>query len=329
MVTPLLRALHKRHPEAEIDLLASSLAAPLLEFNPHIANLFSLHNRNWPLLLSIEKQRLIRQLRARKYDLAFLIEGAPRYRRLIERMHPHQILSFRETPFDAGQHAIINNLRVAGIQPDSMADLDMELSLTAAEHMAAPKMLRDLPKPHIGVHIGWGPLGRKRNQEMRLRGWGHSNFVQLIRTILKASSGSVLLTGSPQDAKDTEPICRLIDNPRLRSIAGQTQVRELAAVMSHFDLLISADSGPCHMAAALGTPLIVLWGPGRLEQTRPISSYCPIRIVRHPIPCAPCQSTPQQKSCRRNLCMEAITPEEVFAEMQDMGFPFPVSSSPF
>jgi ADP-heptose:LPS heptosyltransferase len=318
MVTPLLRALHKRHPEAEIDLLASSLAAPLLEFNPHIANLFSLHSRNWPLALSVEKQRLIRQLRARKYDLAFLIEGDPRYRRLIKGMHPRRILSFRETPFDTGQHAIVNNLRVAEIRADSLADLDMELPLPAADQMAAERMLHSLPKPHIGVHIGWGPLGRKRNQEMRLRGWGHSNFVQLIRNILKTYNGSVLLTGSSQDASTIEPIFRLIGNPRLHSIAGQTRVRELAAVIKNLDLLISVDSGPSHMAAALGTPLLVLWGPGRLEQTKPISSISPIRIVRHAVPCAPCQSTPQQKSCRKNLCMEAITPEEVYIEVRDL-----------
>jgi ADP-heptose:LPS heptosyltransferase len=318
MVTPLLRALHRHLPEAEIDLLASGLAAPLLELNPHIANLFSLRNRNWPLALSFEKQRLIRKLRTRQYDLAYLLEGASRYSRLVGRMHPRRILSFHETPFDGMEHAIVNNLRVAGIPAGARADLDMELPLAAEDLDAVRTWLRDLPRPRIGVHIGWGPLGRKRNQEMRLRGWSHSNFIHVIRYILKSYNGSVLLTGAVEDAKDTESICRLIDNPRLHSIAGQTRVRELAAVIKNLDLLISVDSGPCHMAAALGTPLVVLWGPGRLEQTRPISSVSPIRIVRHAVPCAPCQSTPQQKTCSSNLCMEAITPEEVFAEVQDL-----------
>jgi len=316
MVTPLLRALHHRYAEAEIDLLASSLAAPLLEFNPHLKNLFSLRNRNWPLVLSPEKQRLIERLRARQYDLAVLLEEAPHYRRLIQRVLPRRIASFSEAPFDAAQHAIVNNLRVAGLQAGPAEDLDMELPLTADELATAERMLQDLPKPRIGVHIGWGPLGRKKRQEQRLRGWGHSNFVQLISSILERYSGSVLLTGSSQDAKDTEPICRLLANQRLRSIAGRTHVRELAAVIKKLDLLVSVDSGPCHMAAALGTPLVVLWGPGRLEQTRPISSIAPIRIVRHQVPCAPCQSTPMQKACRQNICMEGITPGEVFAEIE-------------
>jgi ADP-heptose:LPS heptosyltransferase len=318
MVTPLLRALHKIHPEAQIDLLASGLASPLLECNPHIAKIYSLRNRNWPLFLSFEKQRLIRKLRVRRYDLAFLLESAPRYRRLIERAHPYRILSFKERPFDAGQHAIVNNLRVADIPASFMADLDMELLLTAEDMTAAQTMLRGLPGPHIGIHVGWGPLGHKRNQEIRQRGWRHTKFIQLIRNILNACKGSVLITGSSQDAGDAESICRFVDNPRLRSIAGRTRIRELAAVIKRLDLLISVDSGPCHMAAALGTPLVVLWGPGRLDQTKPISSASPIRIVRHPVPCAPCQSTPRQKSCRQNICMEAITPEEVFAAAGDL-----------
>jgi heptosyltransferase-2 len=318
MVTPLLRALHHRYPEAEIDVLASSLAAPLLEYNPHLKNLFSLRNRNWPLALSPEKQRLIGRLRARRYDFAVLLEVAPRYRRLLTHVRPRRIASFSEVPFDAAQHAIVNNLRVAGIQAGPAEDLDMELPLTAGELATAELMLQDLPKPRIGVHIGWGPLGRKKRQDQRLRGWGHSNFIQLIGSILERHSGSVLLTGSPQDAKDTEPICRLHANQRLRSIAGRTRVRELAAVIKKLDLLVSVDSGPCHMAAALGTPLVVLWGPGRLEQTRPVSSFSQIRIVRHQVPCAPCQSTPRQKACRQNICMEEITPEEVFAEIEKL-----------
>jgi ADP-heptose:LPS heptosyltransferase len=318
MVTPLLRALRNRSPKAEIDMLASALAAPLLECNTRITRLFSLRGRNWPLALSPEKQRLQRQLRARNYDLAIVLESAPRYRHLIERIGARRILSFDETPFDALRHAIVNNMRVAGLEAPQPEDLDMDLPLSPADLASAQNLLRDLPKPRIGVHMGWGPLGKKRDQETRLRGWHHSNFTKLLRTILDHSAGSIVLTGSPQDAPVTQQVCQKLDSPRLHSIAGQTRIRELAAVIKNLDLFVSVDSGPCHMAAALGTPLVVLWGPGRLEQTRPLSSTSPIRILRHAVPCAPCQSTPMQKSCRHNLCMEAITPAEVFTHIEEL-----------
>jgi ADP-heptose:LPS heptosyltransferase len=318
MATPLLRLLHKQRPQVEIDMLCSELAAPLLELSPHVSRLFRLKGRNLPLVLSLEKRRLVRELRNRKYEIALLLESAPRYRMLLEHARPRQISSFSTVPLDPGLHAIVNNLRVAGFQDPVPEDLIMDLPLADEDDTAAERILEGLPPPRIGMHIGWGPLGRKRSQSSRLRGWNQTNFSRLIDMFLRQNIGSIVLTGSPEDAPDTQMLRKQVPDERIRSIAGKTRVRELAAVIKRLDLLISVDSGPCHMAAALGTPLVVLWGPGRLEQTRPISAYSPVRIVRHPLPCAPCQSTPTQKKCRRNLCMESISPEEVFAEARSL-----------
>ena len=74
------------------------------------------------------------------------------------------------------------------------------------------------------------------------------------------------------------------------------------------DVFVSVDTGAAHIAAALGTPLAVLWGPAIYEQTRPLSTSSPIRIVRVSVPCAPCYGTPIMKSCTQNICMEGISP---------------------
>jgi len=313
MATPLVHLLHRRHPEAEIDFLSSALAAPLLEPNPRLSRLYGLRGRNLPLALSPEKRRMVRQFRTRNYDLAILLESAPRYRALLERAGLRHIRSFAGTPFESGLHAVVNNLRMAGIHNYCEADLNMDLPLRADDEAAADRMLQQIPRPRIGVHVGWGPQGRKRRQAQRQRGWHLDNFARLIHRLIRSDGIRIVLTGSAEDARDTELLCRQMPAGRVRSLAGRTRVRELAAVIQKLDLLISVDSGPCHMAAALGTPLVVLWGPGRLEQTRPLSTLSPVHIIRHPVPCAPCQSTPLQKSCRRNLCMEGISPEEVLA----------------
>ena len=72
------------------------------------------------------------------------------------------------------------------------------------------------------------------------------------------------------------------------------------------------------MGAALGTPLVVLWDPGILEQTRPLGNPARIRIIRHRVFCAPCYGTPMMKQCRRNICMEAISPERVAAAAEEL-----------
>jgi heptosyltransferase-2 len=319
MVTPLIRSLRKRHPAAEIDFLCSGLAAPLLELNPHLKHLFALRSRNMPLALSLEKRRLVRRLRGRNYPSALLLESAPRYRRLLERAGLRRIRSFREVPFDPAKHAIVNNLNVGGITESSGRDLDMELTLSGEDRDAAARILKGIPAgPLIGVHVGWGPQRRKSRQAERQRGWSLDNFVRLIRMLAGGRTAGVVLTGSSEDREDSAYIAAQFPVGTVRSVAGQTRIRELAALIERLDLLISVDSGPCHMAAALGTPLVVLWGPGRLEQTRPVSSTTPIRIVRHAVACSPCQSTPLQKSCRRNICMEMISPDEVLQQARSL-----------
>jgi ADP-heptose:LPS heptosyltransferase len=90
----------------------------------------------------------------------------------------------------------------------------------------------------------------------------------------------------------------------------------LAAVIEKLAAFVSVDSGPAHLAAAVGTPLVVLWGPAILEQVRPLSTRSPVVILRHPPPCAPCYETPLMKTCPRNVCMEAIRPAEVLEQVE-------------
>jgi ADP-heptose:LPS heptosyltransferase len=313
MATPLVRLLRERHASAEVDFLCSELAAPLLELNTGVSYLIPLRGRNWPIALSLEKRRLISLLRERNYEFAVLLESAPRYRELLEHARLKIIKSFAEVPFEPKLHAIVNNLRVAEIEVAEPEHLFMDLPFSNDDRNFATQILKPVRHPRVGVHIGWGPQGRKRNQSVRLRGWNHEGFVYVIRKLLDRGC-SIVLTGSREDARDAGRLLEHLKDNRVHSIAGRTTVRELAAVLADLDLLISVDSGPCHMAASVGTPLVVLWGPGRIEQTRPLSVKSPVRVIYHPPPCAPCQSTPLQKTCTRNICTEAISPEEVLAE---------------
>jgi ADP-heptose:LPS heptosyltransferase len=127
------------------------------------------------------------------------------------------------------------------------------------------------------------------------------------------------MTGSTEDRADVDAIVQGMPRDRVRSLAGGTSVRELAAIIRNLDLFISVDTGPAHMAAALATPLVVLWGPAIYEQTRPISSFASIEIVRASVPCAPCYDTPAMKSCEDNLCMKGILPDAVLESAKRIG----------
>ena len=317
MVTPTLRALRRHHPQAEVDFLSSDLAGALLEGNPHVTRIVRLRRRNLPYAISFEKQQLARVLRARRYDMAVLLESAPRYRDLLTRARIPEIRSFVEAPFDAHRHCIVNYLRVAGAHDLKAAALDMDMHLSEVETATARHLLQDLPQPRVGIHVGYGPRRGKKNQSQRLRGWKPEYFAQLIRQLLQREV-SVVLTGSLEDQAETQRLVKNLPPDRIRSIAGRTSVRELAAVLHSLDVFVSVDTGAAHIAATLGTPLVVLWGPAIYEQTRPFSTISPIRIVRVSVPCAPCYGTPLMKSCERNICMEGISPEAVMKAVNDL-----------
>ncbi len=329
MATPVVRALRARYPEAAIDFLCAELAAPLLELNPGIARVLRLRHRNLPWLLSPEKQRLAQQMRGAHYQFAVLLESAPRFRHLLERAGIRHVRSFRETPFDPAQHSIVNNLRAAGFadwQQAPASSLDMDLPLSPEDDRAAAKLLesvvlagggqaRELAPTQllVGLHAGYGPRSGKKNQGQRLRGWGAESFAILGRLLIERGA-CLVLTGSAADREEAEAIAAWLPAGSFLQLASRTTVRELAAVIRRLRLFVSVDSGPAHMAAAVGTPLVVIWGPGILEQTRPLSSTTPIRIVRHRVFCAPCYGTPMMKTCRRNICMESISPQRVLAD---------------
>jgi ADP-heptose:LPS heptosyltransferase len=305
MATPVVRALGARYPDASIDVLCSEAAMALVERHPRVDLAFSLKWRNLPFAISLEKRKLAKRLRARHYEFAVLLERAPRYRELLERADITEIRSFRESPFDPELHATVNNMRVAGFDGD--ANTDMELVVAVDDEHRAEQLLEGLGRPVVGLHVGYGPRGKKRDQSQRLKGWALENFIELGNGLVEEGA-AIVLTGSVEDLADVH---ELASHVPARVVAGRTSVRELGAVIGKLDLFISVDSGPAHMAAAVGTPLVVLWGPAIVEQVRPMSSTSPVTVLRHPVPCAPCYDTPLMKTCRRNICMEGITSAEV------------------
>jgi ADP-heptose:LPS heptosyltransferase len=321
MATPVLAALADRHPGAAIDVVASAPAAPLLAGHPHVARVLALGWRNLPRVVSPEKRALVRDLRAAAYDLAIVLERAPRYVDLVERARPRRLIGFQATAFDPALHSAANNLRAAGFEDWASRSLAPQIFLDENDEREAGEVLGGLgraeARPHdeerrrlVGLHAGYGPPRRKKYQETRLRGWRLDRFAEVGRRLV-ARGFRIVLTGSTDDREAVARIARELPPGSAIDLAGKIGVRTLAAVIRRLDLLVSVDSGPAHIAAAVSTPLVVLWGPGILEQTRPIARDAPVVILRRPPPCAPCYGTPLMKTCPRNICMEAITPGEV------------------
>jgi ADP-heptose:LPS heptosyltransferase len=321
MATPVLPALAERFPGAAIDFLASAAAAPLLEGHPLLDRVHALRWRNLPPALSWEKRRLVGRFRRLAYDLAVVLEQAPRYYELAERAAIPRIIGFRgATRFDPALHSIANNLRAAGFDDWRDRPWTMQLRLSKEELREASALRPPADGALVGLHAGYGPLGRKRHQDRRLRGWSLENFADVGRWLVE-NGATIVLTGAKEDRPSVDRLKAMLPTGATIDVAGRTTVRGMAAIVAAMDLLVSVDSGPAHVAAALGTPLVVLWGPGIYEQTRPVGAGAPIAILREPVACAPCYGTPMMKACRRNICMERITPARVIRAIEDARIP--------
>ena len=140
--------------------------------------------------------------------------------------------------------------------------------------------------------------------------WRIDRFTVLVQKLL-AEGEAVVLLGSPDEKRVCDEIERAIrgggrENAGLCNLAGRTDLGTMIAVLARSRLVIAHDSGPIHLAAALGKEVVAIYGPtapayaapyGRVEQ-----------VVRHEVPCHPCR----RRECGHHSCMNGLTVEVVW-----------------
>lgn len=140
----------------------------------------------------------------------------------------------------------------------------------------------------------------------RAKRWPAEWYAALADRFVEDMHADVLLVGSQDEVEVSEEISRLMRHePHV--LTGETDLAQLTAILSITDLIVTNDTGPAHIAAALGRPTLVIFGPTDPRTTRPFSTSA--EIIRRPPDCAPCML----RDCPiDHRCMTAITPVEVF-----------------
>ena len=139
----------------------------------------------------------------------------------------------------------------------------------------------------------------------RAKRWPADRYAALADQLMK-SGATVALIGSPAELDVSRQVCeQAVHQPIM--LTGKTTVADATAIISIADVLITNDTGPAHIGAALNTPTLVVFGPTNPLTTYPLSRNA--EIIRHPPECAPCML----RDCPiDHRCMTAITVEEVF-----------------
>ena len=148
-----------------------------------------------------------------------------------------------------------------------------------------------------------------------LRRWPMENFAELCKRLLKIfPSASLVITGVASEASDALYLTQRVANPRLMDFTGKTSFRELLALYSIANMMVTNDSGPAHFASILDLPTIVLFGPETPRLYSPLGEKH--RDLYSEFACSPCVSVYNGKKspCLDNRCLKAITVEAVVGE---------------
>ncbi len=312
---PLLRLLRDRHPGAQIDYLAPPWTLPLLARMPEvragIKNPFG-HDA----LQFAARRRLGHTLRAGSYDQAVVLPNS---------FKSALIPWFAGIPVRTGfrgeaRWGLLNDLRRLDAQAlPQMAQrfaalalsADMPLPATlpspaltssAADQTALLARLQlDHGRPAIAFCPGaeYGPAKR----------WPAAHFATLARS-LAARGYAVWLLGSPRDHAVAEAIARAADGACV-NLCGRTSIAEAVDLLAAARLTVTNDSGLMHVAAAVGRPLIALYGSSSPQFTPPLSAQA--RIISLGVECSPCF----ERECPLGhfKCLNDLAPERVFAEI--------------
>jgi len=303
-MTPVIRALRAYSPKAKISLLVGSdITADLFKNDPRIFETIVFEREGRHRSLS-SRLALWRYLHKQGYDIVLNYQRSNlRTWFLASAALPSRVLVYHKAK-DRTVHAVTNYLETLlplGIAP---TDLDLELFLDEGAHTYARDLFssQDLEgRTVIALNPG-ATHGVNR--------WPMGHFAELADLIADRMQASPLIIGGPDDIPLADEI---VERSRTKpfSIAGRTSLLQLGAVLEKCSLLVSGDTGPLHMATAVGTGTIALFGAADPGRTGPVGKGHRV-IQATGIACVPCRS--RRCSNQKHLeCMESITAQEVAA----------------
>lgn len=141
--------------------------------------------------------------------------------------------------------------------------------------------------------------------------------ISIIKSLLERYSYEIILTGAPNEKDYIMQVKNeFMDNDRVIDLAGKTNLLELAYVISKAECMITSDSGNAHVANAVGTPTVVLFGAAHDHRAKPYDRSISKTLRLHDLECAPCQS--EYCKYNDNRCLANIENTSIFTAMEEL-----------
>nr|WP_027353624.1 lipopolysaccharide heptosyltransferase I [Desulfosarcina sp. BuS5] len=322
---PSLNALRKRYPAAKITWLVEEAASDFVKGHRALDRVIVSKRKKWikglfsaSVLENFhELLNFVKELRDTKYDLIIdfqtlmksgilvaLAKGKRKagYGKGMEHMeHSYTFLNERIPPVDMNNHAILRSLMLLDSLGIKSQKIQYDLPVFKEDIEKTADLLKTTglsgSKPVVSVN----PVAK---WETKL--WDNKKFAELGDSLVNDYGAEIIFTGSRDDLPVIEDIISHMQT-KAANLAGKTTLKMLAAVFEQADLVISTDTGPMHVAAATGTPVVAIFGPTAPWRTGPFGSMH--QVVRAELECSPCF----KRKCNSVDCMRNISVDQVLS----------------
>ncbi len=319
--SPVFYALREQYPQAEIICIAVPRVEEILRCIPVIDRIIVYDEKGRHRSL-IGKIKMAFQLRREKFDIAFLLRpsltraflffmaGIP-VRVGYATKKKRNFLTHPAAWPKENLHRSDQYLRV--VESLSIRVKDRQCRM-AVDRRAADFSQKFMDENNIADHDFFVILNPGGNWD--LKRWPEENFARLADHLVQKFKAKIGICGSPGDIEIAKRIAAQ-SKYSVICFAGQTTLAELAAIFQKASLVISADSGPLHIANSVGTKTIGLFGPTHPEVTGPRGPGK--SVVLHPQ--IACNKNPcYQLDCKNNICMKGMTVTDVIQAIKEKGY---------
>ncbi len=312
---PVLTALRRRFPSAHIAWIVNRSYAPLLYGHPDLNEIIPFDRgalRGGLLTGSMTFARFLHDLRKHRFDLVIDLQGllrtglmtlatraAVRIGLASAREGATMCYTQRVDDRTDVSHAVDRYWRVAEALGETSGK-SFHVPIQAEARAWAREQLQSFPRPWLAVGVGSRWLTKR---------WPPEHFAALARRAQERFGGTAVFVGSPEEASLADRAAALVRAPVCR-LTGKTTLPQLVALLAEVDAMIANDTGPLHLAVALGRPVVAPYTCTLSEKTGPYGQGD--RAVATSIWCR----GSYLKTCPRMECMAELTPDRLWPSLE-------------
>ena len=293
--TALFRSLKRYDSAMEIHYATFKAPSLLIENDPDLEKVWVLEGKTYKHLINLAKK-----LRQKNFDIFINLQPSIKTKIFSLILGAKKTITYKKT---FKLHAVENFWRTAKPVFNNLI-LDKEIKIYLPDEAREKvKSLIQTGKKLIGFNMGVSSVRQGRK-------WPLDYWTKLAQTLINKYNCQIVLTGSDKDAEEAKILENL--SPNITSFCGKLSLTESAALMQRCNLIISCDTGPLHIATAVGTSAIGLYGAAPISRTGPYGKNN--FVIKSDLKCIPCNKRKckfLEKGKQYTPCLLKLTPDMV------------------